>query len=486
MKRIYAAFAVYIATFAAVFGQSPVLLNETGDRYFQNGQYAQAAQYYQQALNTEPNNQLATYQLAECFRMTFKYQEAELQYETMVRLSETNYPMSRYYYALMQKLNGKYDQAMPNFQLFLNRFDTEPDKMARYESFRLQALVEREGCLLALNELSNPVRDNGFKPLPAPLNSQYDDYAPYLFKGDSSVIITSSRRSSTGSAFDARMGESTADLFRFEFVNGLWQEIKANDRFDNINSKYGEGSGIFNNNYTKVYFTYNPPEGSATPSAIYKSELVGGRWSAPSPLNVNINARNTESRHPSLSPGNDTLFFVSNRPGGQGGTDIWYSIDAGNDNWGPAINLGPSINTSLDEASPFYDHKEKVLFFSSNGHRGFGGFDIFMTSGYNFENSEIYNMGYPYNSNRDDWFFILGEKSGYLTSGRDGGAGGQDIYTFSIVTDEEIIAEILEDDAIAGRQCFLTTTTFRPTTLKRWKRSSHTFWPPGCSIRKLC
>lgn len=451
MKKEIVAVSAFLLLSLSVFAQSPVTLNSEGDKYFQNGQYAQAAQFYQQALNTEPNNQLANYQLAECFRLTLKYQEAELLYEKMVNLSETNYPMSRYYFALMQKLNGKYDEAMPNFQKFISRYDQDPVKMERFRNFKLQALVEREGCLLALNELSNPVRDNQFMVLPAPLNSEFDDYAPYLFKGDSSVIITSSRRSSTGASFDARMGQATADLFRMQLVNGTWQEVTTNDRFSGLNTKDGEGTGIFNSDFTKVYFTYNPPEGSATPSQIYKSDLVQGRWSEPRALNININARNTESRHPSLSPGNDTLFFVSNRTGGQGGNDIWFSIDAGNDNWGPAQNLGSSINTSLDEVAPFYDHLEKVLFFSSNGHRGFGGYDIFMTSGYDFENSEIYNMGYPYNSNRDDLFFVLGKKKGYLTSGRDGGVGGLDIYSFSIVTDEEIIAEILGDDVVAGR-----------------------------------
>jgi len=451
MRKEIVAVSACLLLLLRVYAQSPVTLNELGDGHFKNGQYAQAAQYYQQSLNTEPNNQLANYQLAECLRLTLKYQEAELQYEKMVNLSETNYPMSRYYLALMQKLNGKYDEAMPNFQKFINRYDQDPIKMERFMTFKLQALVEREGCLLALNELSNPVRDNQFVVLPEPLNSESDDYAPFLFKGDSSIIITSSRRSTTGSTFDARMGQSTADLFRMQLVNGKWQEVTSNDRFLTLNTKDGEGTGIFNSNYTKVYFTYNPPEGSATPSQIYKSGLVDGKWGEPRALNININARNSESRHPSLSPGNDTLFFVSNRPGGQGGNDIWFSIDAGNDNWGPAQNLGSSINTTLDEVAPFYDHLEKVLFFSSNGHRGFGGYDIFMTSGYDFENSEIYNMGYPYNSNRDDLFFVLGKRKGYLTSGRDGGVGGLDIYSFSIVTDEEIIAEILGDDMVAGR-----------------------------------
>ncbi|MEQ9374842.1 MAG: LysM peptidoglycan-binding domain-containing protein [Imperialibacter sp.] len=451
MRKLSLAFVTCLVLVANAFGQGAVQLNEYADDQFRNGHYAEAAQYYLQALAEEPNNQLATFQLAECYRNTFKYQEAELQYEKMINLSEANYPTSRYYFALMQKLNGKYQEAMENFQEYLKWYNTNPDRMAAFKALRLQALVEKEGCLLALNELANPVRHAEFKVLPTPVNTQYDDYAPFIFKGDSSLMMSSSRKSSTGSVFDARMGQSTADLFRFEHSGDAWTEIGNKDKFSNLNTKNGEGSGIFNKDNTKVYFTYNPPAGSSTPSQISKSELIDGKWSEPKPLNANINAKNTTSRHPSLSPGNDTLFFVSDRPGGFGQTDIWYSVDAGNDNWGPAINLGSAINTSMDEATPFFDQKEGVLFFSSNGHRGFGGFDIFMTNGNNFENSEIYNMGFPYNSNRDDWFFILGQQSGYLTSGRDGGVGGQDIYTFHIETDQEIIAEILEEDVVAGR-----------------------------------
>ena len=451
MKKLSLAFVAFLVLTAAAFGQGAVQLNEHADDLFRNGQYAEAAQFYLQALAEEPNNQLATFQLAECYRYTFKYQEAELQYEKMINLSEANYPTSRYYFALMQKLNGKYQEAMENFQAYLKWYNTNPDRMLAFKTLRLQALVEKEGCLLALNEFANPVRHAEFKVLPSPVNTQYDDYAPFIFKGDSSLMMSSSRKSSTGSVFDARLGQSTADLFRFEHSGDAWTEIGNKDKFSNLNTKNGEGSGIFNKDNTKVYFTYNPPAGSSTPSQISKSELIDGKWSEPKPLNANINAKNTTSRHPSLSPGNDTLFFVSDRPGGFGQTDIWYSVDAGNDNWGPAINLGPAINTSMDEATPFYDQEEGVLFFASNGHRGFGGFDIFMTNGNNFENSEIYNMGFPYNSNRDDWFFILGQQSGYLTSGRDGGVGGQDIYTFHIETDQEIIAEILEEDVVAGR-----------------------------------
>ncbi len=443
--------------FDTIFAQKVTSINQAAERFFENEQFYKAAEYYKRALKKEPENLTANYQLAECYRELTNYSQAEYYYEKSLGGSNQRFPKARYYFALMKKFNGNYEEALNNFERFLE--EVEDNSYIGSEEkviFRNQAQIEREGCLLALQELSQPVRNHEFTILSKPINSPYNDFAPYVYQHDSSIIIASSRESTKGKNLDVKFGEAFADMFRFKREDSLWVRTSDSDNFSKaINTKFPEGSGIFNKANDKFYFTYCHDDLGGC--QIFVSRLDGKAWSEPEPLNENINVAGYDMRHPSLSPGGDTLFFSSNRPGGEGASDIWISISAGNDSWGPPQNLGSDVNTSFREISPFFDYKEGVLFFASDGHKGYGGFDIYVTENENFTSTNIFNMGFPYNSNRDDAFLILGEGHGYLASNRLEGIGKFDIYTFNKTTDEEIIAEIFSDEAIAGRTSVFST-----------------------------
>ncbi|MEQ9307257.1 MAG: hypothetical protein RJQ14_25305, partial [Marinoscillum sp.] len=246
------------------------------------------------------------------------------------------------------------------------------------------------------------------------------------------------------------------DLFRFTRENGQWKEVDQSDRFEKvINTKYGDGSGSFNRERNRFYYT-NCDEDLGDVCHIYMSRLESGKWTEPKPLNLNINEYGFNSKHPNLTPGGDTLFYTSDREGGFGQLDLYMSINAGEENWGPPMNLGEQINTPFNEVSPFYDQNERVLFFASNGHRGFGGFDIYIARGNKFESAEIYNAGIPFNSYRDDIFFFLGKGKGYLSSNREDGVGKFDIYGFNIRSKSDIISEVSSEGTIAGRNSLFT------------------------------
>ncbi|HTF80071.1 MAG TPA: OmpA family protein, partial [Cytophagales bacterium] len=176
---------------------------------------------------------------------------------------------------------------------------------------------------------------------------------------------------------------------------------------------------------------------------IYYTKLEKFKWTEPKALNGNINMKGYWSGQPALSAGGDTLFFVSKRPRGKGNHDIWYATKSGDgENWGPAKNLD-KINTPFSEVSPFFDSKTKTLYFSSNGLEGLGELDIFRTVDSTF--TSVQNVGVPFNSTRDDFYYVMGEKYGYLASNRAEGKGSDDIYKFNIVSIEDIIAEIPKD-----------------------------------------
>ena len=175
---------------------------------------------------------------------------------------------------------------------------------------------------------------------------------------------------------------------------------------------------------------------------IYVSNFIDYQWTTPVKLNSNINTKYWET-HASLSPDGNTLYFTSNRPGGFGGRDIYKSNKNSKGDWGPAINLGPTINTPYDEESPFIMSDGKTLYFSSEGHESMGGFDIFVStvSADGFWSTPI-NVGYPINTTENDVFFVptSDKKHAYYSSANDQGFGDQDIYMITIVHDKDDFA----------------------------------------------
>ena len=164
-------------------------------------------------------------------------------------------------------------------------------------------------------------------------------------------------------------------------------------------------------------------------SNIYYSTFNGSTWSAAVMLNRNINTIYWES-HAFLSEDELSLIFASDRPGGFGGLDLYISTKANND-WGPAINLGPNINTPFNEDRPFFTNNDKTLIFCSQGHENMGGYDLFRSDKSNENWGKPINMGYPLNTPDDDTYFMpIGDgKSGYVFKEKEsGGFGGNDIY----------------------------------------------------------
>ncbi|NJM94604.1 MAG: hypothetical protein HC842_08045, partial [Cytophagales bacterium] len=124
---------------------------------------------------------------------------------------------------------------------------------------------------------------------------------------------------------------------------------------------------------------------------------------------------------------------------------MWFSLSRGRDDWTPPINLGPKINTAQNELSPYYSPHDAVLYFSSDGHQSFGGLDIFRANGKTWGQMEVHNMGLPFNSNRDDFFFALGPQKGTLSSNRVGGRGKFDIYQFDRIKHGEVLLTVGTD-----------------------------------------
>ena len=456
MKKVLLLLIVFVS-FQANSQTIPAIMKQA-EIYFKDKQYIDAIRAYEGVLKKNDSYVKAKYMLAECYRLTLDFESAQGYYGEIAIAKDKRYPLAGFYYGTTQKLKGQYGNSLTTLQIF-RRFlrDEGLNEDPKYASFYEQAKVEIDGCQLALNQIALKQPDYSFAAITGQLNSEYNDFAAFSIGSDDIVCITSSRKGGKGGAQNSTFGETFTDLLRFRRnFSGEWEEYDLKDRFEQvINTKWGEGSGSFNRDRTKFYYT-NCNEELGSVCHIFVSTLQGGKWSEPVALNRNINQPNYTSKHPSLTPGGDTLFFVSNRKGTIGQDDIWMSIKAGGETWSEAVNLGKQINTPFNEISPFYAPKEKILFFSSEGHRGFGGYDIYLAKGKSLKEAEIYNAGLPFNSSRHDMFFYMGDEKGYLSSNRDGGPGKLDIYEFDIESKEEIVDDVATTATVAGRNSLYT------------------------------
>lgn len=456
MKKILT-ITLYLFPLVA-FSQTAAIVTKQGDIYFESSQYMRAIPVYKEALNQDGSYDKAKYKLAECYRLTHDYESAEFYYQEIAKTGgDPRYPLAGFYYGIMQKQKAQYNEALKTFKRF-DEFLVENSlhESEDYRYFHKQSKIELDGCHLAVDQVNLVHEDHQFELLAVPLNSEFNDYAAFTLGSDSILCLTSARKGGKGNLIDTQFGEGLTDFFRFEKTDVEWKKFEANDRFENmVNTKWGDGSGSYNKDRTKFYYT-NCHDDLGGVCHIYTSSLINGKWNEPVPLNDNINESGFTSQHPQLSPEGDTLFYASDRKGGLGELDLWMSLNAGGENWGPPTHLGNEINTPFSEISPFYDQAQKVLFFASTGHRGFGGYDTYIARGSSFEAAEIYNAGIPFNSNKDDIFFFLGNKKGYLSSNRDEGIGKFDVYDFNVKSKEEIINELSNEETLAGRNSLFT------------------------------
>lgn len=432
-----------------------------GDLHFKNFEYYLAAQQYKIAFEENPADMYCAYQLAESYREYFDYASAEKYYKLVMNKDNAHYPLARFYYAITLRDNGQYEDARQQFQTFIDGYK---DISLSAEEYKDRARNAIKGLELAEAEMKQPLRDYDFKCLPSPVNSEYSEYSPSIYgKSDSILVLTSSRPGSVGNGSNVSLGGERSDNYRYILRGSKWEPVELEDNFKIANSEFDESPGSFTADGTKFYFTRCDEKIVVGKIQTFNCVIyvmkkgADGIWTAPIRLNENINQQGQWNSQPSISPDGKVLFFTSKRPGGYGMHDIWYSTSSKDENWGAATNLGPGVNTIFTDMSPQYYAEEHLLYFASNGHEGFGGLDIFMSKeSESFESSQ--NIGMPFNSHRDDFYFVLGTKKGYLASNRQGGLGNDDIYRFDIIPKEEALIAKIDADSIPANVKSISVT----------------------------
>ena len=396
---------------------------------FKQRHYYAAIQLYKQAyVDAKPADKARIiFQQAECYRLINDIKNAEVWYDKAIKINYPD-PKAMLYLADAKKALGKYDEALAVYNNYKKAVPDDP----RGEN-------GAKSCELAAKWKENPTRYK-VENL-AQVNSNQSDFSPcFADRKFTTLYFTSTRDGVTGSKTDINSGTNFSDLFETKLdKNGKWSTPVP--LAEPINTNANDAECVVARKGNTMFFTRCIVEkGKVSPCNIYVTTKKGMVWDDPKLLplmtdTTGYNGRQPEFSQPALSADEQVLVFTSNMKGGFGGYDLWMSVfDKAKNEWGAPVNLGPNINTPGNEAFPFLND-DGVLYFSSDGHIGMGGLDIFKANKTG-ENKwgEVTNMQSPINSPADDFGIIFeGKKDrGYFSSNREGGKGNDDLYQFSL------------------------------------------------------
>lgn len=393
--------------------------------YFDNGYYLLALPLYRSLEPTYGTSDYLIYRIGIC--LLYKSDETQTALDYLKKVKEKNPKAADIdlYLAKAYHLNGDFDQAIAQLDLYEKQKNLPPSK-------RDQAEQLRKYCMNAKELSSHPVEAK-ITNVGEPVNTENSEYVPVVSSDDSIMLFTYRGEHSTG-GLQSYPGTPDSSGIYFEDVfytyrqGGKWQEPVALD--STINGD-GHDACIGISNDGQVLLIYKDEAGGGD---IYQSRLTGFYWTAPVPLLGDINSTSWEGSA-TFSSDMKTIFFASERPGGYGGRDIYQATLMPDGTWGNVRNLGPKVNTAMNEDAPFLHPNGTTLIFSSESFNSMGGYDIFKTEmtvidSTNWEPGDAENIGYPINTPGDDKYFVLGTdgKHGYYSSGKSGGQGQQDIY----------------------------------------------------------
>lgn len=261
------------------------------------------------------------------------------------------------------------------------------------------------------------------------VNSPYADFAP-VTSADGSVMIFTSKRPTTEKEIKKNISMERIFSSDYNTKATVWNTSALLP--EPVNTRGRNNSAIALSNDGQLMLIYHDDfNGNGD---IYESRLKGTQWSDPVKMSEPVNSDFHESSA-SISPDGKTIYFVSDRPGGEGGRDIWFSTKDAQGKWGKAENIGYPLNTDKDEEGIFIHPDGSTIYFSSNGHDGHGGFDIFKTEFKGGRWSTPKNLDEPLNTSGDDMFFVMEANgtTGYYSSSMPGGSGDKDIYRVNFI-----------------------------------------------------
>ncbi|WP_025742932.1 OmpA family protein [Aquimarina pacifica] len=413
-KNIHIVLVISIIFFFGLSGMAQQKILDIADEQFSNYQYVSAQETYLKILKTGYESPKVFKNLADSYYLNGQLEEASKWYKELIE----SYPdeilaEDTFRYAQSLKSIGDYEGSDVYMQEFLVSDEANKDYLKRIDYQSGRYTIEN----VAIN---SPFTDFG--------STIYDDF----------LVFSSSRDTLL---FNKKIHKWTEESFLVLYKASIDQETgELSDPTpfaEELNTKFHESTPAFSKDGNTMYFTRNSNKKNKDRMNILhiyqSSKNAEGQWSIPEKLS--FGDENYSAAHPAMSPDGSVLYFSSDMPGGFGESDIYSMTVYDDGSFGAPINLGRKINTLGKDTFPFLS-EDNELYFSSDGHQGLGGLDVFMIN-LNEDSNEVINVGKPVNSSRDDFAFIINAKSkkGYFSSNREGGEGGDDVYRFEELLD---------------------------------------------------
>jgi len=405
-----------------------------GDKYYHDDIpiYSLAIELFLKANDFNENNALLNYKIGKCYLKTIQKTNSIKYLEHAYHLNPKVKPDILYLLARGYHLNLELDKAIATFAEYKGTLT--PNELT-IQGDRIDKKIAE--CEVAKEMVQNPVRlfaDN----LGSQINSKYPEYGPYINADETIIMFTSSRDNSTGGKTDPTDLKFYEDIYISKKESGKWTKAQNPGKPLNTDSHDAIVGVSPDGKHALIY------KGEENGGDIYKCRIQeDGTWQSPKKLPKEINTKYHESSA-SFSPDMEGLYFVSDKPGGFGGKDIYFaslSIKGSREklDYDDAVNLGAIINTPYNEEGVFIDVDGKTMYFSSKGHKSMGGYDIYKSEYINGKWSRPVNIGYPINTPDDDIFFSFSRngKHAYYSTFNPTGYGQRDIYMITLLGPEK-------------------------------------------------
>ena len=393
-------------------------LTNKGNTYFKQMAYPQAIPYYIKALKKDSAFQDAVFHLADCYRLTNNHEMAEKWYAKAVQMPLAT-GLHKFYYGQALMNNGKYAEARKWMEDFVLDNKTDGRGQAFIHAIDLYESFFTDSNSYAVTKLN--------------INSPNADFGAAIFQ--EGIVFSSSRKRTE--MIQRTHAWTNEPFLKLYYARGKEDQFREPETFaENLSTKFNDGPVCFSKKGDEIYITRNNIEGNKVHRSsdktvmlkIFKAKSSGTSWSSVTPFQYNSD--NYSCAHPALSADGTKLYFASNMPGGKGGMDLYVCTKSG-DGWGKPENLGDTVNTRGNEMFPVI-MDDGTLYFSSDGHPGIGGLDIYYTRDIGGKYVLPVNVGYPLNTSEDDFNMVYDVKNkiGYLSSNRANRGFDDDIYTF--------------------------------------------------------
>jgi Outer membrane protein and related peptidoglycan-associated (lipo)proteins len=425
MKYLYSKTVLLVILFNAFvlmpgITEAQSIKEKKADKYYESFAYSKAVEVYQDLFASDNANPKYIQRIAYCYNKMLKYRQALIFYSRLVQLDIAQ-PIDLYEYAQLLHTDGRDAEAKMWLEKYMIKAPGDQRAIKQLEN------INKGGSRTSIDNVT-------VKNLAG--NTRFTDMCATYYKDQ---LVYSSAKDSFSMVKNVYDWDNQPFLDMYVTKPGAGPAEKdSRSMFASVNTRFHEGAASFTSDWNTMYFTRNnylngrlmtTPDGTNN-LKVFVADFNGKEWK--NLRSLPFNSDKYSVGHPALSPDNKTLYFISDMAGGYGQTDI-YKCEWNNGSWGNPVNLGETINTSGKEMFPYVD-KEGILYFSSDGHPGQGGLDVFAAKEEKPGVYKVVNVVAPINSAFDDFGLVINNDSltGYFTSNRTGGKGQDDIYSYAI------------------------------------------------------